>query len=72
VRGFTRKPILIAETAATPAAGQPAKITDLFTGTRLYGVLGFVWFAVESWRFDSAAAVTSFRQGAAIFQKGAK
>lgn len=72
VRGFTRKPILIAETAATPAAGQPAKITDLFAGTRLYGVLGFVWFAVEYWRFDSAAAIVSFRRGAATYQKPAR
>ncbi len=32
VRTLTRDPILIAETGAVPAAGQPAKIADLFAG----------------------------------------
>ena len=40
VRALTRDPILIAETAAAPAAGQAAKITDLFPGIRQYGLLG--------------------------------
>ena len=44
VRALTNDPILIAETAATPQAGQPAKIADLFAGIRAYGLLGFVWF----------------------------
>ena len=42
-----RKPILISETAASPAVGQPAKIDDLFAGIRLYGLLGFVWFGAR-------------------------
>ena len=44
MRALTLDPILITETAAAPAAGQPAKIADLFAGVRAYGLLGFVWF----------------------------
>ena len=71
VREITRDPILIAETAAVPAAGQPTKIADLFAGVRLYGLLGFVWFNVthpENWRLSSPAAIAAFRQGAASYR----
>src|SRR6202044_1681840 len=44
VRAMTRKPGIISETAATATAGQPEKITELFSGVRLYGLLGFIWF----------------------------
>src|ERR1039458_1775063 len=44
VRSLTSSPILIAETGATPASDQPAKINDLFAGIRSYGLLGFVYF----------------------------
>ena len=44
VQNLTNDPILIAETGAVPAAGQPAKIANLFAGIRAYGLLGFVWF----------------------------
>ena len=44
VRALTSDPILIAETGATPTAGQPAKIADVFAGVHAYGLLGFVWF----------------------------
>jgi hypothetical protein len=67
VRAFTREPILIAETAVAPAAGQPAKIADLFAGVRLYGLLGFVWFDsehIEDWRLSSPGAIAAFRKGA--------
>ena len=40
LRELTRDPILIAETSATRAAGQPAKIANLFVGVGLYGLLG--------------------------------
>jgi mannan endo-1,4-beta-mannosidase len=68
VRGLTRDPILVAETAAAPSTGQPAKIADLFAGIRLYGLLGFVWFDtvhVKDWRLTSPAAIAAFRRGAA-------
>jgi hypothetical protein len=42
VRALTGDPILIAETGAVPAAGRPAKITDLFAGIRQYGLLGLL------------------------------
>jgi mannan endo-1,4-beta-mannosidase len=71
IRGLTSDPILIAETAASPAAGQPAKIADLFAGIRLYGLLGFVWFdaaADRDWRLASRTAIDAFRQGAEIYR----
>jgi hypothetical protein len=61
-------PILISETAATPAAGKPAKIADLFAGVRAYGLLGFVWFDVrknQDWTLDGPGAIAAFRRGAA-------
>ena len=70
VRALTGDPILIAETAAAPAAGQPAKIADLFAGTRQYGLLGFVWFDsdhMEDWRLKSPAAVAAFRRSAKAY-----
>jgi mannan endo-1,4-beta-mannosidase len=70
VRTLTHKPILIAETAAAPATGQPAKITDLFAGVRLYGLLGFVWFNAvhtEDWRISGRAAIAAFRRGAETY-----
>ncbi len=44
VRAFTRKPVLLAETAAGPVAGQPGKIAGLFAGLRRERALGLVWF----------------------------
>jgi mannan endo-1,4-beta-mannosidase len=74
VRELTRDPILIAETAVAPTAGQPAKIADLFGGIRAYGLLGFVWFdAIGSrdWRLSSSAAISAFRQGAETYKRPA-
>jgi hypothetical protein len=68
VRALTLDPILISETAATPAAGKPAKIADLFAGIRAYGLLGFVWFDVDKnrdWRLAGPAAIAAFQRGAA-------
>jgi Glycosyl hydrolase family 26 len=66
VRALTRDPIIIAETSATPAAGQPAKIADLFDGIKLYRLLGFIWFDSFSkvdLRLSSPAAIMAFRLG---------
>lgn len=74
VRELTKDPILIAETAAAPAAGQPAKIADLFAGVRLYGLLGFVWFDsihLEDWRISSPASVAAFRRSARTYDRSA-
>src|SRR6266567_5671177 len=43
VRGFTRDPILISETAVGPVAGA-AKVADLFDGARAARVAGLIWF----------------------------
>jgi hypothetical protein len=74
VRGLTRDPILIAETAASPATDQAGKIADLFSGIRLYGLLGFVWFdanRTQDWRLSSPAAIAAFRRGAETFHRTA-
>jgi mannan endo-1,4-beta-mannosidase len=76
VRTFTDDPILIAETGAVPAAGQPAKIANLFAGIRLYGLLGFVWFDStnengEQFSIDSPAAIAAFRKGASSYSRPA-
>jgi hypothetical protein len=74
VRERTGDPILIAETGASPATDQAAKIADLFAGIRLYGLLGFVWFdvnRVEDWRLSSPTAIAAFRRGAATYHRTA-
>ena len=71
VREFTKKPVLLSETAAGPRAGQVAKINDLFTGMRQYTTLGLVWFDMaqhqgiyhQDWRIeDNPEAEAAFRQ----------
>ena len=69
VRELTGDPILIAETGATPASGQPAKITDAFAGIHAYGLLGFVWFDTtnsegQGFGISTPAAFAAFRKGA--------
>jgi mannan endo-1,4-beta-mannosidase len=74
VRALTLDPVLISETAASPAAGQPAKIADLFAGIRAYGLLGFVWFDADKkqdWRLISPAAGAAFARGARTFMRPA-
>jgi hypothetical protein len=75
VRTLTNAPILIAETAVAPAAGEPAKIADLFAGVRLYGLLGFVWFnsatGAQDYRVNSPAAIAAFGQGAKTYTRPA-
>jgi mannan endo-1,4-beta-mannosidase len=72
VRALTTKPILIAETGVAPAAGQAAKIADLFAGVHLYGLLGFVWFdafVVRDWRLNNAAGVAALRHGIETYRR---
>jgi mannan endo-1,4-beta-mannosidase len=70
----TSAPILIAETGAVPAAGQPAKIDDLFAGIRSYGLLGFVWFNSTNsvgvpFGINGPAAIAAFRKGASTYHR---
>ena len=72
VRRLTDAPILIAETGAVPAAGQPAKISDLFAGIRSYGLLGFVWFnstnnVGQAFGLNGPASIAAFRKGASTY-----
>ena len=68
---LTSDPIIIAETGVDPAAGQPAKINDLFSGIRSYGLIGFVWFDENtqgrSWRITSPEAFNALRQDAKAY-----
>ena len=74
VRKLTLDPVLVAETGAVPAAGQSAKITDLFAGIHQYALLGFVWFdstnsAGQQFGISTAAAADAFRKGASTFTR---
>ncbi len=72
VRDFTRRPVLLSETAVGPQAGQAAKIADLFRGMAAERTLGLVWFDIaqdggiyhQDWRIEaSPAAEGAFRLG---------
>ena len=74
VRAFTKKPVLLSETAVGPAAGQFVKISNLFAGMHQYNTLGLVWFDEaqhdgidhQDWRLeDNSAAEAAFRLGIA-------
>src|ERR1022692_385154 len=71
IRKFTRKPLLLAETAAGQVAGQARIIPGLFAGIRRHHLLGLVWFDQaqhsgiyhQDWRLeDHPAAITAFRR----------
>ncbi|MDX6338408.1 MAG: hypothetical protein QOG05_5748 [Streptosporangiaceae bacterium] len=74
VRKLTLDPILVAETGAVPAAGQPAKIADLFSGIHQYGLLGFVWFNSTNshglqFGISSPEALAAFHKGASTYTR---
>ena len=71
VRELTKDPIIISETAVAPAAGQPAKIPDLFAGIRLYGLLGMIWFDVGTYHLSNPSAIAAFHKGAKAYQRPA-
>lgn len=79
VRAFTRDPLLITETGASPASGRPRAIASLFAGAQsTLGLLGFIWFDYDkpsangpnhNWRIDNdPAALAAFR--AAVKEHG--
>jgi mannan endo-1,4-beta-mannosidase len=71
VRQFTQDPVLIAETAVGPQAGQTRGIKDLFAGLRMQHDIGLVWFDQhstgglykgENWRLEgNRTALAAFR-----------
>ena len=56
IRPFTKKPFIIAETAAQAGDRNPADIKSVFQGTaKPDDVIGFVWFNFDKetdWRID--------------------
>jgi mannan endo-1,4-beta-mannosidase len=73
VRTFTKKPILLSETAVGPSADRLGNITNLFEGLAKYKMLGLVWFDMPSdtgvldqdWQIEgNPPAVNAFRHGA--------
>ena len=71
LRAFTSKPLLIAETGVSGAAGV-WQLAGLFAGARLAGVIGIVYFDQaqsgdpmhQDWRLeDNAANMAAFRAG---------
>ena len=74
MRTFTDKPVLLSETAVGPAAGQFAKIGNLFEGMHQDKTLGLVWFDKtqhggvlhQNWRIEgNQVAEVAFRLGVA-------
>ena len=70
VRRFTRKPVLIAETAAEPGPRKRRDVADLFAGVAASSdVIGFVWFDLHKevdWRVGSdPSALAEFKRKAA-------
>ena len=72
VQAFTKRPVLLSETAVGPRSNPFAKIPDLFAGMRQYGTLGLVWFDKDQndgilhqdWRLEGdAPAEAAFRFG---------
>jgi Glycosyl hydrolase family 26 len=47
LRGITGKPVLVSETSASPAAGQPRALGQLAAGVVRYGLAGFIWFDID-------------------------
>jgi len=69
VHTLTTDPIIIAETGITTAAGQPAKLANLFAGIREYGLLGLVYFNSGESTLTSPAAMAAFRTGASSYSR---
>jgi hypothetical protein len=72
VRTFAKAPVLLSETAVSPAADPFPKIQDLFRGVTSYNTLGLVWFDRkqkgniyhQDWRLeDNGLAKESFQLG---------
>jgi Glycosyl hydrolase family 26 len=64
VRKLTNKPVLVSESSVAPAAGQPAKIEDLFKGASASKLFGVVWFDLkgnQNWQLTQQASIVAFR-----------
>lgn len=73
IRGVSKAPILIAETAVDTSLEEPRQIRNLFSAIREYNCLGFVWFDKDTpraaWRLEgNQTAIRVFRHEAAGWQ----
>lgn len=82
IRRFTRKPLLITETAASPAAGKARVVRQLIAIVRRYHLAGFVWFDINftlmphalaswgnDWRLETdPAALAAFRRAVQYYR----
>jgi Glycosyl hydrolase family 26 len=75
IKNLTSDPILIAETGAVPASNQSKKISDLFAGIHLYGLLGFVWYDTTNSVGDrfginqNPGALAAFHKGSETYHR---
>jgi hypothetical protein len=79
VRRITASPIMITETAGSPAIGKLRAVRLLLAGVHAYHLTGFVWFDVaqhggisrRDWRLEGhPAAMAAFRGSVASVRKG--
>lgn len=64
IRKYWAGPVMLSETSVNPAAGQPAKIADLFAGASADGLAAVVWFDLKGnadWTLDRPAALAAFK-----------
>lgn len=67
VRQFWTGPVILSETAASPAAGQAAEIAGLFAGASADRLAAVVWFDLpgnKDWTLSDPAALAAFRAAA--------
>jgi mannan endo-1,4-beta-mannosidase len=74
IRAFTKRPMIIMESGADPAAGRVAEITGLFQGAaKTPGMLGLIYFdydkdPVHDWYINNdPSALAAFKSGAAAY-----
>ncbi len=82
IRRLTRKPVLITETAASPAAGKARAVRELVALVNRRHLTGFVWFDIDfsrlrhalpiwrnDWRLETdPAAMAAFRRAAQSYR----
>lgn len=73
IRAFTRKPVVIAETATAPSPVQATQIDSLFAGVRASDIAGFIWFDIDSreaWHIEGRpAADAAFRTAVMTYRR---
>ncbi|WP_079054150.1 glycoside hydrolase family 26 protein [Streptomyces graminilatus] len=69
IRTFSKKPMLLLETAAVPGERRLADVSNLFAGVKADNMIGFIWFNYKKradWRLEaSPLALQEFKRLAA-------